>query len=173
MTRHRLAPRERGWFSLDKCFGLSLLCLTACAPAASVTSAVPGTPGQKAAADAGFVDGASAPIAGETADSTHVHAADPADTDPDKYHVILDNEFVRVLRYHDTPGARTQLHHHPDFVLYSLSSFRRRLTFGDGTTKEREFEPGDVIWMKAQEHIGENIGSTDTEVVVIELKKRP
>ncbi len=166
-----MAPRERGLFSFDKRLGLFLLCLTACAPTASVRHVAPANLGQKAAADAGFVDGARTPGSGATADSTQVYAADPTDTDPDKYHMILDNEFVRVLRYQDTPGARTRLHHHPDFVLYALSSFRRRLTFGDGTTKEREFEPGDVIWMKAQEHIGENIGSTDTDVVVIELKR--
>ncbi len=171
MTRHRMAPPARGSFALRKLLGLSLLCSTACAPAASVSPAVPVSSGPKAAADAGFEDGARPPASGETAERTQVDAADPTDTDPDKYHTILDNEFVRVLRYHDTPGARTQLHHHPDFVLYSLSSFRRRLTFGDGTTKERAFEPGDVIWMKAQEHIGENIGSTDTDVVVIELKR--
>jgi hypothetical protein len=53
-------------------------------------------------------------------------------TDPDKYSVVLENERVRVLRYHDKPGDRTLQHAHPDYVLYAESSFRRGLTFPDG-----------------------------------------
>jgi len=97
-------------------------------------------------------------------------AADPAVTDPELYKVVLENDDVRVLRYHDVPGAKTHQHHHPDSVLYALSSFRRRLTFPDGTTKEREFSAGDVMWVPAQVHVGENVGSTNTEVLLVEVK---
>ena len=96
---------------------------------------------------------------------------DPAKTDGDKYQVILENDRVRVLRYHDSPGAKTNPHHHPDFVLYALAPFRRKLTFPDGTSKVRDFEPGDVITMPAQDHVGENTGTTDTDVVIVELKR--
>jgi quercetin dioxygenase-like cupin family protein len=96
---------------------------------------------------------------------------DPAKTDGDKYQVILENDRVRVLRYHDSPGAKTNPHHHPDFVLYALAPFRRKLTFPDGTSKERDFKPGDVITMPAQDHVGENTGTTDTDVVIVELKR--
>ena len=95
---------------------------------------------------------------------------DPLVTDGDKYHVVLENAQVRVLRYQDQPGQRTHPHHHPEFVLYALSSFKRRLEFPDGTTKERAFEPGDVIWMPEQTHTGVNTGSTDTDVVLVEIK---
>ena len=91
-------------------------------------------------------------------------------TDGDKYHVVLENEHVRVLRYHDKPGDKTRPHHHDEFVLYALSSFRRRLIFPDGAVKERDFKPGDAIWMPEQVHTGENIGATDTDVVVVEQK---
>ncbi|MBK7860347.1 MAG: cytoplasmic protein [Archangiaceae bacterium] len=95
----------------------------------------------------------------------------PTQTDPDKYTVVLENERVRVFRYHDTPGAKTRLHHHEAFVLYVLAPFKRRLIFADGSTKEREFKAGDVIYMDAQNHAGENIGKTDTEVLIVELKE--
>lgn len=95
----------------------------------------------------------------------------PTETDPDKYKVILDNERVRVFRYHDEPGAKTRLHHHEAFTLYALGPFKRRLTFADGTTKEREFKAGDVIWMEAQDHVGENTGTTSTDVLIVELKE--
>ena len=47
---------------------------------------------------------------------------DPVVTDGDKYSVVLENERVRVLRYHDKPGDRTLQHAHPDYVLYAESS---------------------------------------------------
>jgi quercetin dioxygenase-like cupin family protein len=100
-------------------------------------------------------------------------AADPIQTDGDKYKVILENERVRVLDYKDKPGEKTHQHEHKDFVLYSLSPFKRKLTFPSGKSISREFKTGDVIWMRRQTHIGENIGDTDTHVLIIELKEPP
>jgi quercetin dioxygenase-like cupin family protein len=97
-------------------------------------------------------------------------AADPTTTDPDKYVSILDNPRTRVLRYHDEPGGKTHAHQHPDSLLYALSAFTRRLTFPDGTSTERSFVAGDVMWVPAQTHIGENIGTTPTEVLLVEFK---
>lgn len=97
-------------------------------------------------------------------------AQDPVATDGDKYTVQFENDRVRVLRYHDRPGERTNQHVHPDFVLYALGPFKRKLSFPDGKAASREFEAGDVIFMKGQTHIGENIGETDTDVVIVELK---
>jgi quercetin dioxygenase-like cupin family protein len=99
-----------------------------------------------------------------------VHAQDPAVTDGDKYKVVLENEKVRVFEYMDKPGEKTHRHHHPDFILYALDSFKRKLTFGDGKQIEREFKKGEVMWMKDQIHIGENIGTTETHVLIVELK---
>ena len=103
---------------------------------------------------------------------TFIYAQDPAKTDGDKYKVILENDKVRVFEYTDKPGEKTNQHHHPDFVLYALDSFKRRLTFGDGKQIEREFKKGEVMWMKDQIHIGENIGTTETHVLIMELKPR-
>ena len=62
---------------------------------------------------------------------------DPAVTNPDVYKVVFENERVRVLEYRDQPGHRTTPHQHPDSVMHTLSSFRRRL-IADG--QEREVE---------------------------------
>jgi beta-alanine degradation protein BauB len=97
-------------------------------------------------------------------------ADDPTVTDGDKYRVVLENERVRVLRYQDKPGDKTHPHHHVEFVLYALSPFRRRLIFADGSVRERDFSPGDAIWMPDQIHTGENIGTTDTDVIIVENK---
>ena len=97
-------------------------------------------------------------------------AQDPIVTDGDKYKVLLENDKVRVLSYLDHPGEKTSMHHHPNFVLYAITPFKRRLTLGNGEIIMREFKAGDVLWSPAQSHIGENIGSTDTKVVIVELK---
>jgi quercetin dioxygenase-like cupin family protein len=97
-------------------------------------------------------------------------ADDPIVTDGDKYSVVLENERVRVLRYHDKPGDKTSQHAHPDYVMYSESSFKRRLAFPDGRKLEVEVKAGDITWMKGHVHVGENIGDTDTDVLLVELK---
>lgn len=97
-------------------------------------------------------------------------AQDAAATDPDLYKVLFENDRVRVLEYADMPGDRTEMHTHPAFVVYALSAFKRRLTLPDGKMIEREFEPGQVLFSEAQTHSGENIGSTVTRIVMVELK---
>lgn len=95
---------------------------------------------------------------------------DPTQTDPDKYRVVFENDRVRVLEYRDKPGDRTSPHVHPDSVMVTLSSFRRRLVHGD-QSREVEIPAGKVNWLGAQEHSGENTGDTETHVVFVELKE--
>ena len=76
--------------------------------------------------------------------TTKSSAPDPLITDGDKYSVVLENERVRVLKYHDKPGDRTLQHYHPDYVVYAESSFKRRLTFTDGRKQEVDVKAGSV-----------------------------
>ena len=101
-----------------------------------------------------------------------VAAQDPIQTDGDKYTLVLENDRVRVLEYRDKPGDKTLRHHHPDFVMHVVSPFTRRLVFEDGRTVDRSFTAGQTVWMDAQSHIGENIGTTDTHVLLVELKEQ-
>jgi quercetin dioxygenase-like cupin family protein len=102
-------------------------------------------------------------------DDAEPRGQDPTHTDPDKYRPIFENDVVRVLEYHDTPGSRTSPHQHPDSVMYTLSDFQRRLHFADGT-RDVSMPAGQAFWLPAQIHAGENIGSTDTRVLFVELK---
>ena len=95
---------------------------------------------------------------------------DPAVTDRGLYRVVFENDRVRVLEYRDVPGDQTSLHGHPDSVMVTLSSFQRRLSSG-GRTVEVELSAGQVRWLDAQEHSGENIGETSTHTVFVELKE--
>ncbi|MFF1573169.1 cupin domain-containing protein [Leifsonia sp. NPDC058292] len=94
---------------------------------------------------------------------------DPTVTNPDNYHVLWENDLVRVLAYDDVPGTVTTPHDHPNSVMVTLSGFRRRLMAGD-----REFttqlDSGQAVWLPAQRHAGENIGDTETHTILIELK---
>lgn len=97
-------------------------------------------------------------------------ADDPVASNPDAYSVIFENDRVRVLEYRDTPGHLTMPHAHPDSVMYTLSSFRRRLHAGD-QQRDVELPAGVAGWLPAQEHAGENIGDTETHVIFVELKE--
>lgn len=95
---------------------------------------------------------------------------DPTEVSPELYRVVLENERVRVLEYRDRPGDRTRPHTHPDSVMVTLSSFRRRISAGAASV-EVELGAGAVRWLGAQEHSGENVGDTDTVSIFVELKE--
>ena len=97
-------------------------------------------------------------------------AADPTETNPDAYRVVFENDRVRVLEYHDIPGYKTEPHRHPDTVMYTLSSFSRRLG-GLGREVDVQLPAGTLRWVGAQEHYGENIGDTETHCLFVELKE--
>jgi hypothetical protein len=97
---------------------------------------------------------------------------DPTATNPAHYKVVFENDRVRVLEYDDQPGDKTTPHDHPDSIMYTLSSFRRRLVSGE-MQREVEIGSGTVGWLPAQQHYGENIGETPTHVIFVELKDVP
>ncbi len=94
---------------------------------------------------------------------------DPIATNPELYHVVFENDRVRVLEYRDSPGDSTRPHSHPDSVMVTLSGFRRRLRSGSAEV-EVELAPGQARWLDAQEHSGTNIGTTPTHAIFVELK---
>lgn len=95
--------------------------------------------------------------------------SDPIATNPELYSLAFENERVRVLRYHDRPGDLTEPHDHPDSVMITFSDFDRRLHHA-GRSVDATLRAGEVRWLDAQEHSGQNIGDTDSVVFFIELK---
>lgn len=95
---------------------------------------------------------------------------DPVQTNPDNYRVLFENDRVRVLEYTDTPGVRTQPHEHPDSVVVTLSSYRRRIFQGGDQQRDVEATAGRASWLPSQRHAGENIGDTDSHAIFVELK---
>ena len=54
--------------------------------------------------------------------------------------------------------------------MFTLNSFDRRLIGASGESREVTLRPGEVRWLDAQTHSGENVGSTPTHVVFVELE---
>lgn len=97
-------------------------------------------------------------------------ALDPVQTDGDKYKVLFENDRLRVLEYEDSPGGVTRQHDQPAFVLYAAAPFEREIALPDGKTLRRSFAAGDVMWSDAQTHVDQNVGTTPTHVIMVELK---
>jgi quercetin dioxygenase-like cupin family protein len=95
---------------------------------------------------------------------------DPVVSKPGSLQDPLRERTGRVLEYTDRPGDRTTPHQHPDSVMYTLSTFRRRLA-SEEVHRDVELKAGSVGWLPAQQHHGENIGDTPTHALFVELKE--
>ena len=95
---------------------------------------------------------------------------DPTTTNPQFYRILWENDDVRVLEYRDQPGEQTTAHRHPNTVMVTLTGFDRRLTSGV-ESRDVTLPPGIAVWLPAQSHSGENIGSTPTHTILVELKE--
>jgi len=90
---------------------------------------------------------------------------------PNVYKVVFENERVRVLGFVTEPGQKWPLHAHPDSVAVSLSEYDVRNVIPGNAPTERHSKLGDVRWIPATSHIGENSGSTQMRGLIIELKQ--
>jgi len=95
---------------------------------------------------------------------------DPVVLDPDKFEIRLENELVRVLEVRIDSGEGHGMHWHPKHLIYTLSSYRVRDTFPDGSTKSIEREAGDVLWGEELTHAMENIGKSGVHAIIVEFK---
>jgi hypothetical protein len=86
--------------------------------------------------------------------------------------VLLNNECVRV-QYHDVGvGETVPMHSHPNYVVYTLRSFKARIRLKDGIQRISERKAGEAYWNPAITHSVENLGSTPIHNLIIELKPR-
>jgi quercetin dioxygenase-like cupin family protein len=92
-----------------------------------------------------------------------------AEAAPDVYRVAFENERLRLLEVRMAPGAKSELHSHPNYLAYVLSDGKVRLTDASGTA-ELELHEGDNLWREAEEHSAENVGTTELRALFIELK---
>jgi quercetin dioxygenase-like cupin family protein len=105
------------------------------------------------------------------AGASYLSAQDMVKVAPKNCKVVLENDNVRVVRVVLKPGEKLPMHSHGANIVYSLSGGKAKYTFADGTTKERETKTGEAVWSDAVTHGTENTGTTETQALVIELKK--
>jgi quercetin dioxygenase-like cupin family protein len=65
----------------------------------------------------------------------------------------MENDRVRVLDVWVKPGEKTEMHSHPDRVVYVFSNKRLKFTTVDGQNKELELKAGQVLWIEAGSHV--------------------
>jgi quercetin dioxygenase-like cupin family protein len=92
-------------------------------------------------------------------------------TEPEQTTVLFENDRVRVLDVRFGAGQKQRMHSHPDHLVYPLSAYRIRHIAEDGGTSIGERQPGEVVWIPAESHAGENVGETECHVLIVELKE--
>ena len=95
---------------------------------------------------------------------------DAAKVASESYKVLLENDRVRVLEYRIKPGKKDATHSHPDFLVYTFTAGKFKLTLPDGKTLDREANANEVSFTEAETHATENVGFTEAHGLLIELK---
>lgn len=102
--------------------------------------------------------------------ATCVSAQDPAAVNSKTIKVKFENDKVRVLEAELPPGTKEQMHSHPANVIYVVAGGRFRNYAADGKTTEIELKTGDVLYRDPLTHAAENIGTTTSHLILVELK---
>lgn len=88
------------------------------------------------------------------------------------YQLLLENDSVRVMEVRLKPGQKALMHNHPNsHVVYVKTDSRLKLTFPDGKDNVIDLKAGQTLWLDAGPHEAENVGKTDFDNLVIEVKK--
>ncbi len=97
-------------------------------------------------------------------------AKDSVEVAPHVYTVVFENERLRLLDVRVAPGASTEIHGHPDYLVYTLEGGKVRLADASGQSGEVEMIEGQAMWREAEEHSAVNIGPRELRALFIELK---
>ncbi len=102
---------------------------------------------------------------------TETTEIDVLSVSPDKYKLILENDYVRVIQYTLQPGEKDNPHTHPPKTSYVISGG----TFRVYPENEKPFDymeiQGVTEWSdKTSKHYVENIGNTTITILLTEIK---
>jgi nicotinamidase-related amidase len=96
---------------------------------------------------------------------------DATKVSPDTYKVLTENDFMRIVSVIAKPGDRDEWHSHLPMAVYVATDMKIRLHSQDGEYTDMEAKAGQTMWRKGGEkHSMENIGSTDTHIILVEFK---
>ncbi len=100
-------------------------------------------------------------------------AQDPVKVDPKHYHVVFENDEVRVLHIIYAPGEKSVMHEHSNAVAVFLSDQQATFTFPDGKSEKVDSKAKEALWTKAGKHLPQNTGKGSLELILVELKAKP
>ena len=89
---------------------------------------------------------------------------------PHAYKVLFENEQVRLLEVNMEPGSHTEMHSHPDNLVYILTDGKYSFTDASGEKAEFDVSPGAAFWMEATDHATDNVGNTTIRALMFEPK---
>jgi quercetin dioxygenase-like cupin family protein len=98
-------------------------------------------------------------------------AQDPLKVAPDMYKLLMENDRVRVMEVVFKPGSKIAKHSHPDHFVYVASAGKITIHKADDSKSDADLKVGDVMWIGAETHWAENIGTTEVRLIVTELKE--
>ena len=84
-------------------------------------------------------------------------AEDSAKVAPDVYKVLFENEKVRLLEVEMEEGSGTEMHSHPDTLIYVISGGKVSFTDPSGEVVDLETVEGETVWMEATEHATQQV----------------
>jgi quercetin dioxygenase-like cupin family protein len=97
--------------------------------------------------------------------------ADPAEVASNVYHLILENDRVRVFDVRFKPGEVAKMHGHPDHVVYVVDDAKLQLATPDGDVNTFDLKAGQTLFMNAGPHETTNVGTREAHNLVVELKE--
>jgi len=96
-------------------------------------------------------------------------AQDPVKVAPNNFKVLLENDQVRVLDFHNKGGEKIPMHSHPIYLTYGISGSGKTIfTSPGGKTREAENKPGTATWNEAVTHASES--TAEIHSLLVELK---
>jgi hypothetical protein len=101
-------------------------------------------------------------------------AQDPAKVMPRSFRVVLENDKVRVLEFTSRPGmgiCGEGMHSHPARLNVVMNGWKSLVSRpGGAPARENERQDGEVFWRDAETHKVENVGKSNSRVLMVELK---
>jgi quercetin dioxygenase-like cupin family protein len=104
--------------------------------------------------------------------ATPAPAPDAVSVDPTHYTVLFENDIARLLRTKYPAGAKSVMHNHPAGCGIFLADQTFKFTSQAGADQTVENHLGDVTCGDAEDHLPQNAGDKDAELIILELKNR-
>jgi hypothetical protein len=92
---------------------------------------------------------------------------------PRAYRVAFENDQVRVLDFVGRPGmgiCGEGMHSHPARLSIVMNGWRSLASTPNSPARAVQRKDGEVFWREAETHKVENVGKTNSRVLIVEIK---